>query len=59
MKSSHTLIVEEDKTTGDLYITFPPDVLKELKWDINTELEWTQLDDKRWSLHKVDMIPPT
>ena len=52
-ETSYTLTVEEDKTTGDLYLTFPPDVLEELDWTEETELEWKELDNNRWSIQKV------
>ena len=51
--TSHTLTVQEDKDTGDLYLTFPPDVLKELGWTEDTKLEWKQIDDNRWSIQEV------
>ena len=52
--TSHTLIVEEDEDSGDLYLTFPPEVLEALGWEIDTKLEWVQLDDNRWSIQKVE-----
>ena len=51
--TSYTLTVKEDKDTRDLYITFPSDVLKELGWSEDTNLEWKQIDDNRWSIQKV------
>ena len=52
-ETSHTLIVEEDEDSGDLFLTFPPEVLKALDWEIDTQLEWVPLDDNRWSIQKV------
>jgi len=52
--TSYTLTVEEEKDTGELFLTFPPDVLDELGWTENTILKWTQIDDIRWSIQKVE-----
>jgi len=51
--SSHILTVEEDKDTGDLYITFPPGILESLGWTSNDTLEWTPMPDDKWQLTKV------
>jgi len=54
MADSYTVIVEEDNKSGDLYITFPQNVIEQLGWDENTDLKWIQLDNDRWSIQKID-----
>lgn len=46
--------VEEDKETGDLYFTIPPDALKSLGWKEDDKLEWTQIDSDKFQLTKID-----
>lgn len=54
MATSCTLTVEEDKETGEMYLTFPPGFLEDLGWDIGTEVQWQQIDNNRWSIQKVN-----
>ena len=49
----YTLTVESDNETGELYITLPQEVIDNLKWDENTDLEWKKLDNNRWSIQKT------
>ena len=53
MTTLATATVQKDKDTGELYIEIPQDVLIELDWTTNTELEWQQIDNDRWSIQKV------
>lgn len=42
---SYEVITQKDVETGDLLIPFPPQVLKELGWQVGDELD-IQIDDK-------------
>ena len=50
----YTSTVEEDKETGDLYFTIPPEALKSLGWTEDDKLEWTQIDSDRFQLTKIE-----
>ena len=52
--SSCTVTVEEDQATGELYIIIPPEMLKEINWSEDDELEWTELPNGSWSLSKLE-----
>ena len=50
---AHTVEIQEDEDTGELYFIFPPEVLEELGWIEGTVLEWSQKDDSEsWVLTK-------
>jgi len=38
---SWTLVVEDDPTTGDAILTFPPDLLEQAGWKEGDTLTWT------------------
>ena len=48
------LTVEEDSTTGDAILTFPPDLLEKAGWIEGDTLEWIDLHNGSWQLKKVD-----
>ena len=39
-KTTWIIELEEDPITGELFLPLPDKLLKELKWDENTELTW-------------------
>ena len=45
------MIVKEDEH-GELYIELPDGLMKEMGWDIDTELVWTVYDDGKIGLRK-------
>lgn len=47
----YSVEVKEDDA-GDLYIDLPDELVKEMGWDIDTELVWTVHDDGKVSLRK-------
>ena len=49
-----TVIVEEDPNTGDLILPFPPELLKELGWNENDTLVWSDNSDGSFCLSKKD-----
>lgn len=46
--------IEEDKETGDYYITFPPDLLEKVGWKEGDLIDWSKNEDGTWSLTKKD-----
>lgn len=44
-KTSWTITPETDPETGDLIITFPPDLLEQAGWKENDTLIWNMKDD--------------
>jgi len=53
----HRATVEEDKESGEMYITLPPELLRSLQWTEDDRFEWTQVDGDRWKLEKVTPTP--
>lgn len=52
------LDVEEDPETGELYLTFPPDLLEAQGWKEGTVLEWdVDPDNGDVSLKKAVELP--
>jgi hypothetical protein len=51
---SWTLEVEEDPSTGECILTFPPDLLETAGWREGDILTWTDLNDGSWSLSKQE-----
>ena len=51
---SWTLDVEEDPSTGDKILTFPPDLLKEAGWREGDHLHWIDNEDGTWSIVKEE-----
>ncbi|MCX7593133.1 MAG: AbrB/MazE/SpoVT family DNA-binding domain-containing protein [Fischerella sp.] len=45
--------VEEDPKTGELYLTFPQEMLNELGWTVGTVLEWYEEPTGEWVLRKA------
>ncbi len=50
-----TLTVEEDPTTGDGVITFPPDLLLEAGWKEGDCLHWIDNGNGSWNIIKEDL----
>lgn len=51
---SWTLQIEEDPTTGDSILIFPPDLLKEAGWEEGDNLNWIDNKNGTWSLVKEE-----
>lgn len=45
MNNSWVVQLEEDKTTGDLMLPFPADLLSQMGWSEGTELWWDITED--------------
>ena len=52
--ASWTVSVEEDTTTGDLYLPFPNDMLEKLGWVEGDTLEWSVNDNGSFTLTKKE-----
>ena len=44
--------VQENSTTKELYIEFPPDCINQVGWDEGDILLWEELPDGNWSIKK-------
>lgn len=44
--------VEEDNLNGDLFITFPEDLIQKLGWNGNDTLKWIDNEDGTWTVKK-------
>ena len=49
----HTLEVQENAETGELYLQFSDEMLAQLGWKINDELEWIDNKDGTWTIKKL------
>lgn len=45
--------VEEDPESGELYLTFPKELLNQLGWTVGTVLEWHEEPSGEWVLRKA------
>lgn len=54
MTTRWQLPVEEDADTGDMIVTFPPDLLSAMGWKEGDQLKWSKNDDDSWTLKKVE-----
>jgi hypothetical protein len=54
MTNSWTVQLEEDKTTGELLLPFPPDLLSQMGWAEGTELWWIDNEDGSFSIKKKE-----
>ncbi len=52
---SWTLTVEEDETTGDQLLTFPPDLLEAAGWGAGDTLQWIDNFDGTFTLVKKNV----
>lgn len=50
----HTIEVQEDQETGDLFLEFPLELLSQMGWSEGDLIEWFDNKDGSWSLSKVD-----
>ena len=48
-----TTSIEEDPTTGTLILTFPEDLLSQMKWVEGDTLTWTDMGNNSWKLEKA------
>ena len=49
---SWTVVVEEDKETGELILPFTPDMLAQVGWDFGDTILWEDNMNGSWSLTK-------
>lgn len=49
-----TLTVNEDPTTGDGILVFPPDLLAEAGWQEGDSIRWIDNKDGSWNLIKEE-----
>jgi len=53
------LPIEKDFISGDYFVTFPDDLLKEVDLTGGDEVEWIDRGDGSFQLRKVQIKPPT
>jgi len=46
------LTVQQNATTKELYVEFPPGALDQAGWDIGDDIIWEELDNGSWRLTK-------
>ncbi len=49
---SWTVVIEEDKDTGELLLPFTPDMLSQVGWDFGDTIIWEDMGNGAWSLTK-------
>lgn len=49
-----TVTLEEDTSTGELVMPFPPEALAQVGWDFGDVLLWTDNNDGSWTLSKKE-----
>lgn len=49
----NTLMVEMDSVSGDLFVTFPDDLIEKLFWKEGDEIEWVDQGDGSFLIRKV------
>ena len=54
-----TIIVEEDKETGELLLPFSDELLEQVGWKIGDTIEWIDNKDGTWTMRKKDEITKT
>ena len=52
MPNSWTVELEEDETTGELVLPFPPELLSQMGWAPGTELWWEDNNDGSFSIRQ-------
>jgi hypothetical protein len=55
LTKNYTINVEEDKSTGDLFLTLPVDMLNQMGWSEGTDLFW--IDNHNGSFTLTDKKP--
>lgn len=50
----HTLRVQEDKKTKNLFVKLPTKLMKKMNWKIGDSLEWLKNKDGSYTLQKYD-----
>jgi len=51
-ENSWTIQVQENQTTKELYLEFPPEAIDQVGWDEGDTLIWEELDHGAWQLTK-------
>lgn len=54
-----TIIVEEDKETGELLLPFSDELLEQVGWKIGDTIEWIDNKDGTWTMRKKNEISKT
>ena len=54
MKHIRKAVIQQDDPTGDLYVTIPEEVLKDLTWEEGDVVEWTLKSEVELSCKFVD-----
>jgi bifunctional DNA-binding transcriptional regulator/antitoxin component of YhaV-PrlF toxin-antitoxin module len=54
-----TIVVEEDKETGELLLPFSDELLEQVGWKIGDTIEWIDNKDGTWTMRKKDEITKT
>jgi bifunctional DNA-binding transcriptional regulator/antitoxin component of YhaV-PrlF toxin-antitoxin module len=54
-----TIIVEEDKETGELLLPFSDELLEQVGWKIGDTIEWIDNKDGTWTMRKKNEITKT
>jgi hypothetical protein len=51
-----TIIVEEDKETGELLLPFSDELLEQVGWKIGDTIEWIDNKDGTWTMRKNNIL---
>ena len=54
MKHIRKAVIQQDPQTGDLYVTLPEEVLKDLTWEEGDVVEWEMNSEGELSCKFVD-----
>jgi hypothetical protein len=54
MSNNWIVQLEEDKTTGELLLPFPPDLLSQMGWSEGTDLSWIVNDNGTVSIKEKE-----
>ena len=54
MKHIRKAVIQQDAQTGDLYVTLPEEVLKDLTWEEGDVVEWEMKSEVELSCKFVD-----
>ena len=54
MTETHSVSVQEDPKSKDLFFEIPPKLLKELEWKIGDDINFEETDDGGLRLTKVE-----
>ena len=54
MKHIRKAVIQQDDLTGDLFVTIPEEILKDLTWEEGDVVEWTLKSEVELSCKFID-----